>query len=166
METDDDRPAARLEPVDKRASEELLQVLQFVVDGNSQGLKHACGRVNVGVTLLPAPRRSGDDADEIGSGPVGEFRTSCDDRASNRSAGALFPEPLKKAGQLGFAERGQQIGRRWAFCRIEAHVERLAARRDPGASAALNSEAPRCVGQLVGREPEVEQDAIDLADSE
>jgi len=46
MEADDDRAAAGRKPVRQRRGEEVLEVFEFVVNGDSQGLKDARGRVN------------------------------------------------------------------------------------------------------------------------
>jgi hypothetical protein len=76
MKTDDYRAAARLNPVGKRRGEKLFEVLQLVVDGNSQGLKNTCGRMDVVASFRPAWQRVGDGREEIGRRPFGAARAT------------------------------------------------------------------------------------------
>ncbi len=168
METDNHHAAADREPVRQRRGEEVLEVFQFVVDGNSQGLKHARGRVNRDRGSMAAFRfvrmRGRDGRDEVGGGPIGDVGATGDNGASDRATGPLFAKPLKQIGELVFVERGEQLGRGLSCGRIESHVERCTARG--GVHAALNAEAALRVGKLVGRQSQVEQQTVDLGDSQ
>jgi hypothetical protein len=161
MEADDDRAPAGAEPLGQGACEKPLEVLEFVVDGNSQRLEDACGRVNF-VTAFRARLRSGDGVHQLGCCPFAVLGSPRHDRTGDRSACSLFAEALENVGQLRFAERGQEIRGGWPLGQVKPHIERPAA----FLNSALNAEAARRVGQLVGRESEVQQDAIDPADSE
>jgi hypothetical protein len=109
METNDHRAAAGLYPLGQRSGQKLLEVFEFVIDGNPQGLKDPRGRVNF-LTSFRAPRhRLGDGGDEIGGRPVSNLRPTGDDGTSNRAAGALFAELLKQLGQLGFTHCRKQL---------------------------------------------------------
>ncbi len=108
METDDQSATAGLHPLGQRCGQKLLEVFEFVIDGNPQGLKDPRGRVNFLTSLRPARHRLGDGGDEIGGRPVGNLGPTDNDGPSNRAAGAFFAELLKEVGQLGFAQRRQQ----------------------------------------------------------
>jgi hypothetical protein len=161
MEADDDRAPAGVEPVGQGACEKPLEVLEFVVDGNSQRLEDARGRVNF-MAAFRARLRSGDGVDQIAGGPFAVLGSPRHDRTGDRSAGSLFAEALENAGQFRFVESGQEIRGGRPVGRVKSHIERPAA----FLNSALNAKAARCVGQLVGRESEVQKDAIDPADSE
>jgi hypothetical protein len=88
---------------------------------------------------------------------VSEIGPPRDDRPGDRPSCALFAESLEKAGQFRFAECCQEIRRGRPLRGIKPHIE---------GAAALNAEAPRRVGQLVRRKPQVEQHAVDLGDSQ
>jgi hypothetical protein len=76
MEADDHRAAAGLNPVGERRGEKLLEVFQLVVDGNSQGLKDPCARMDIVAPLRTARHRGGDGGDEVGRRPLGVVRTT------------------------------------------------------------------------------------------
>jgi hypothetical protein len=169
MKTDDHRAAARLQPVGQRCGEEFLEVFQLVIDGNPQGLKDTSGWVSgdrSGVMPLgTAGLRGGNSRDKIGGRPMRDIRATRDDGSSNRPAGPLFAKTLEQLGQFAFVERSQQFRCGWPSGRIESHIERRAARLAL-LNAALDAEPAQRVGQLVGRQSQVEQQAVDLGDSE
>jgi hypothetical protein len=161
METDDHRVSAGLHPVDQRPGQKLLKVFEFVIDGNPQSLKDSRRRVNFVTSFWPARQGLRNGRDEIGGGPIGNLSPPCDDRPGDRSTGALFSVSLKQVSQLGFAERRKKFRGGCSRGGIKSHVEQAAALK-----ATLNPEPARGVGQLVGRQAEIEQDAVDSADSE
>jgi hypothetical protein len=161
METDDHRASAGLHPVGQRPGQKLLKVFEFAIDGNPQSLKDPRGRVNFVTSLRPARQGLRDGRDEIGGCPIGNLGPPCDDGTGDRSAGALFRVSLKQVSQLGFAERRKKFRGGGSRGRIKSHVEQAAT-----LDATLNPEPARCVGQLVGRQAEIEQDAVDPADFE
>jgi hypothetical protein len=165
MKTDDHRASADLQPVGQRDREELLEVLELVVDGNSQGLKDTRGRVNLVMSLWAARKALGDRGDEIGGRPLREFGPPRDDCPGNCSARAFFSESLKKVGQFSLAERRQKIGRGLSCRGVKPHVEEPAALAAT-LSSTLDAETPRRVGQLIGGKSQVEQHAVDPTDSE
>jgi hypothetical protein len=136
-------------------------VLELVVDGNPQALKDTGGWVNFVMSPWPARQGLGDGRDQIGGRPLGKLRPPRDNRTGDRSARTLFGESLKEVGQFGFAERREQFGRSRSLRGVKPHVERPVA-----LNATLDSEAPSCVGQLVGREPQVEKGAVNPIDFE
>jgi hypothetical protein len=109
METNDHCAAAGLYPLGQRSGQKLLEVFEFVIDGNPQGLKDPRGRVNFVTSFRPARHRLGDGGDELGGRPVGNVRPTGDDGPSDRAAGAFFAELLKQIGQLGFAQCRKQL---------------------------------------------------------
>ena len=165
METDDHRASVGLQPVGQRDRQEPLKVLELVVDRDSQGLKKTRGRVNFVTSLWAARQALGDRSHEIGGRPLREFGPPRDNCPGNRSARAFFPESLKQVTQFSHSERRQQIGRSRSRRGIKSHVERPAA-LDATLHSTLDSESPRRVGQLIGRKSQVEQHAVDPADSE
>jgi hypothetical protein len=136
-------------------------MFEFAIDGNPQGLEDAGRRMNVVVPLGSAGRRLLDGCDQVGNGPVSDVAAPGDNRPGDRTARRFFAVTLKEVGQLAFVERGEEIRSARSGSGIESHVEGR-----PGRAAALNAEAADWVGQLVGRQSEVEQHAIDAADSE
>jgi hypothetical protein len=131
-------------------------VIEFVVDGDPQSLKHAGCRV----ALAPpagAVRKSGrDGVDQVGASPQWATATTIDNRVRDRSGRGFFTVERKKFGQLRFSNRGEKLGCRLALRGIETHVQR----RGP-----LEAESAFRVGQLVGRKSQVEQNSIDAVDS-
>jgi hypothetical protein len=66
MEADDHRASAGLHPIGQRAGEELLEVLEFVVDGDPQGLKDAGRGMGFVTVFWPARKSVRDSRNEIG----------------------------------------------------------------------------------------------------
>lgn len=108
METDDHRAAAGLYQLGQCGGQKLLEVFEFVIDGNPQGLKDPRGRVNFLTSFRPPRHRLRDGCDEIGGRPVSNLRPTGNDGTSNRAAGAFFAELLKQIGQLAFTQRRKQ----------------------------------------------------------
>ncbi len=162
MKTDDHRASAGLQPVEQRDGQELLEVLELVVDGNSQGLKDTRGRVDLVASHCAARQALSNGGDEIGGRPLRKFELPRHDCPGNRSARAFFPKSLKEVGQFSRAERRQKIGRTRSRGGIKSHVERPAALTF---NPTLDSETPRRVGQLIGGKSQVKQHAVDPADS-
>ena len=79
-----------------------------------------------------------------------------DDGAGDARRLGLLAVAAEERGQLGRVERREELGGRDAAGRVEAHVERTAG---PEAEAAI------AVGQLVARQAEVEQAAVDGAEA-
>lgn len=104
METNDHRATAGLNPVGQSACQELLEVFEFVIDGNPQSLKNPCGGMNFLTPLRPARQRLSDGCHEIGRRPLAEIGTTGDDGTRDRPAGAVFSKLLKEFGQVRFAE--------------------------------------------------------------
>jgi len=109
METNDHRAAAGLNPLGQRSGQKLLEVFEFVIDGNPQGLKDPRGRVNFVTSPRPARQRLRDGGDELGGRPMGNLGPTGDDGTSDRAAGAFFAELLKQLGQVGFTQCRKQL---------------------------------------------------------
>jgi hypothetical protein len=160
METEDYRASAGRHPLGERPGQKLLEVFEFVIDGNPQGLKDPRGGMDFVTSLRPAGQGLRDGCDEIRGRPMSDLGPPGDDRTGDRAAGALFSELLKQLGQLGFAQGCKEFRGGRSRGGVKTHVERPAARH-----SALNAEPAQGVGQLVGRQAQVEQNAVDGADS-
>ncbi len=147
METDDRQPPPWRENL-HRLGERRLDRRQFVVDGNTQRLKGARGRMN---TPAPPPPPHGalDDRCQFlcrVKWPGGQ------DRFNDPPRLLLLAVAVQERRQFLWAEAVHQVGGgRAATCGIEAHVQRPVRReRQPAAG----------IGQLQRGKPQVEQDAI------
>lgn len=157
METDDDGTSADLQAIGEYLGKNGLQMIELLIDGNSQCLKDSCGRVDFGMVTAGGSDRLRDGVDKIGRSPYGTSKTAFDNCPGDGAVGALFAIAEEDFCKLRFAKRCQEVRGGASLCRIKPHVERP--RR-------LKAEAPSNVGQLVGRQSQIEQDAIDLRDSE
>jgi hypothetical protein len=156
MKRDEDGPPAGGQSLGKGNGKGSLEVIEFVIDGDPQGLKHASCRMGLGPLVLAVRKAGCDGVDQIGARPQRAVSAAFDNRVGNRSGRGFFTVAGQKVGQLRFSDRGEKIGRRLTLRRIETHVQR----RGP-----LKAESALRVGQLVGRKPQVEQNSIDAADS-
>lgn len=158
MKTDDDEDPPGLEAVVQDAAERDFELFQFVVDGNPQGLKNARGGMAV-------PRRSWTPRRRFLMRPDSGHRVGQIAGRANRLPGPpfdeiprhppglwFFPIPLEDVGEFLFAQAHDQLGGRFSLRCVESQIE------GPFRSKA---EAPGVVGQLVGGQPQVEQNPVD-----
>ena len=149
MKTDNREPSADLQKFGYKV-QCPLQVSQFVVDGDPQGLKNARGRVD-------RPPLSGNAlADQLRELPGGFDRrqlAGLDDPPSHPSAVSFLPISIKDIGEFLLLERVHEIGGAGNVgIRVEPHVER---------SVVAEAEASIVPGELVGGEPQIQENPVD-----
>ncbi len=98
---------------------------------------------------------TGNRARQIGGGADRLPPAPFDDTSGQTAAVWFFSVPVEKFGQLLFAEACDEIGRRFTLRDVEAQIKR---------AVGCKTEASRMIGQLVGRQTEVEQNAVDRLD--
>ena len=148
MERDHDDPPTGAENAHGR-SETLLEVRELVIDRDAESLEDA----RRGVDAARPPRlHAGDETAEIVGCPERRFDTATDDRSRDARRLRLFAVLGEDASKVLFSPAVHDVGRRLAKIRIGTHVQ--------GASGA-EAEAPVVVGQLDGRETEIQEDAVE-----
>jgi hypothetical protein len=157
MECDDECPPVGVQSVGQDSGEKGLQVFKLAVDGDSQGLKNACGRMGFGPPSAAGVKGLVDGFDQFDRCFDGLLVAAKHNRVSDRSAGRFFAEPEKQVRQFSLVEGREELGRRRSLRRIESHVE---------GTVGLKAEAAAAVCQLIGRKPKVEQNAVDPFDAE
>jgi hypothetical protein len=157
MKSDDDRSSTGVQSFGKRGGKGGLEVIELLVNGNPQRLKDAGGGMRFMTLPAAAGQRIGHSFDQLSRCLHGPAGAAADNRASNRPAGRLFAEVKQEIRQLGFLERREEFRGGLTLCRVETHVER---------TACLKPKAAARIGQLIGGEPQVEQNAVDPRDSE
>ena len=152
VERDHDDPATGTEDAHRRG-ESLLEVRELVVDSDAKRLEDA----RRGVDAARPPRlHAGYETAEIVGRPERRFDTATDDRSRDARRLRLLAVLGEDATKVLFSPAVHDVGRRLAKIRIGTHVE---------SSSGTEAEAPFIVGQLDGREPEVEEDAIDRSEA-
>jgi hypothetical protein len=134
-----------------------LEVIELLINGNSQCLKDAGGGVRFMTVPAAARKGFGHCFDQVSRSPHGAVRAARDNRAGNRPAGRLFSVAKQEVRQLGFLERSEDFRGRLTLCDVEPHIEW---------AGRLETEATARIGQLIGGETQVEQNAVDARDSE
>ncbi len=145
MEGDDDQAPAVAQDLDG-----LLQGggqgAQLVVDGDAQGLEGAGGRVDAAAGAADGPGHHGGQLRRRGD------RAGGDDGAGDAPAGRLLAEPPDDVGEVCFAVGVDYFVGGEGLAVVEAHVQ---------GRLHLEAEAALLVGELVGGQAQVEQDAVD-----
>ncbi len=156
MKADDHQPSALPERLVKHRIERPFEVFQLVVDGDPQGLKRPRCRV-----MSAPPGRCGDDPrTEFGQLPRSANRRRAapfDDLTGDPSGERFFTVPPQQLHQVRFLETFQPLPGRCALLGVEPQIERC---------IGCETEAAGRVGQLVGAETEIEQDAVDGLDTQ
>ena len=154
MKTDDREPSADLQKLGND-SQGPLQVSEFIVDSDPQGLKDARGRVD-------RPPFAGDAlADEFRELSRGFDRcqlAGVDDSPGHSPAVPFLAVFVKQIGEFLFLQRVDEIGRGGTIgIGVEPHVER---------AVVGEAEASIVPGKLVGGEPQVQQEPVDSSQSQ
>ncbi len=163
MKADDDDDTPGFEAIVKGPAKRSFELFEFAVDGDPQGLKDARGRMTVpresrATRRWSLPRRGrGDRVTQIAGRPDRLPGSPFDEPPRHAPGLRLFPIALEDVGQFLFAQAHDQLGGRFPLGCVESQVERPVRGK---------AEAPGVVGQLVGRQPEVEQNAVDRGDFE
>ena len=157
MEGDDDCPPVGVQSLGQDIGEKGLEVLKLAIGGNSQRLKDAGGRMGFGPPSAARVKGLIDRFDQVGRCLDGLIGPAKHNGAGDRSAGRLFAKLEKQVRQFVFVECREKFGRRHALCRVKSHVER---------TIGLKAETAAAVGQLIGRKPKIEQNAVDPLDAE
>lgn len=147
--------SARFQTTRKRLRQRSIEVGEFVVDGNSQCLKHARRRMFVRRFLFANGNGCRDGLRQIAHGSEGMCFSAAYDFFSDRSGKSFFTVSFEDFGQLGYRPFVEQFVSRLTLGTIEPHVE---------ISGRLKSEPARLVSQLIRRQPQVDQNPIDLCD--
>ncbi len=147
MEADDDGPTAWFEQVGQ-PGQQGIQSPQLIVDSDPQGLKDPGGRVDRSPLAGNAPA---DDLGELAGrfdrlGPPG-----FDNPSGDPATVPFFPKLIKEVRQFLFRPGPNNLGRREFLFRVESHVQ-----------GAFPGEAKAAIrpGQLIRREPEVQQEPV------
>jgi hypothetical protein len=152
VERDHHDPPARAEDA-HGCRESLLEVRELVVDRDTESLEDACR----GVDAARPPRlHAGDETAEIVSRLERRFDTATDDRSRDARRLRLLAVLGEDSSKVLLSPAVHDVGRRGAKIRIGTHVEW---------SSGTEAEAPLFVGQLDGREAEVEEDAVDRGEA-
>src|SRR5439155_20913156 len=142
---------ARPEEIHGRRERDL-QRIELGIDRDPQSLEYACR----GMDPTPASRRSGsdplDERGEILGSRNGRGAPRLDDRPGYPACLGLLAIPPKERRQLICVEGRQELGGGHAPAAIEPHVER---------AAGPDSEPATRIAQLVTRQAEVEEEAVD-----
>lgn len=160
METDHDDDAARLETFVKDTAHGRFELPQLVIDRNAQRLKDtrcrmpgpAFGPITAARYLISRRLLARGRGGEVASRSNRLPRAPRDDVTRHAPTVRLFAVTLKDVAQRLFIQARDKVSGRLALLRIETQIERAFGRK---------AEAAFFVGQLIGRQPEVEQNAID-----
>src|SRR6266567_4480733 len=155
MERDDHPPPPALEQAEA-GGQPPFQAPQLVVHRNPQGLEGPGRRVE---PLLPCPPgdRPLDQVGELQGGLDGCLRPRPDDETDNPLCPALLAVLPDDPDELLFGEPVHQLHGGFSLAGVHPHVER---------GVLLKTESPLPAIQLVGRNPQVEQEAVDPGDAE
>src|SRR3569832_812765 len=149
METDDDKPAAGLQPVHALRQHDA-QFFKLAVEINPYSLEAAGRRVLPRFALLD---RCGDEIRELPGAADGLFLPCRNKRARNRFSKPLFPIGADDFTDLLLCRRRQPVCSRQSTPRIHAHVER-------GSEA--ETESTRRIVELRRRHADIQQNPVHL----
>jgi len=130
----------------------LLQVCELVVDRDAKSLEDA--RRGVDAARPPRLDASYETAEIVGR-LERRFDAATDDRSRDARRLRFLAVLGEDATKVLFSPGVHDVGRRLAKIRIGTHVER---------SSGTEAEAPLVVGQLDGREAEIEDDPVDRSE--
>ena len=152
MKRDDGQRSAGRDPRRGDFPKEALKVAKFIVDGDSQSLKDT-GR---GMRRIAPARRAGRGCNHFGQSLRCRNRLAgslSHDGARNRRGVSLFAVVAKNPGEFFRFQSLQQVRRGAALRCVESQIER---------AAGFEAEPAIAIGQLIGRQPQVEQHPIDM----
>ena len=149
VERDDRQPATWTEDA-HRGLQAAAEVAELVVDRHAQGLEHA----RRGVDLPAAPcLHAGDEPTEFLGAHEGATGPAANDRPGDAGGLRLFAELGEDPPEVTVVPGVHQVSRRALEPRVGPHVE---------GSGRAKAEAAGLVGELDRREPEVEEDAVEV----
>ena len=152
MERQNDGHSVGLQDARQHTVHRELHMFQFIIDGDSQCLKHSRGRV----LSSAAGRRRNNAADavvELFGGFDGRLPPLVDDVCGDLAGKRFFSKLRKDFFELCGRQGSQQLSRRFAPPCMKPHVER---------GGCIKSKSTLSVCQLIGRQTQIEQDAVDL----
>src|SRR5262245_26398304 len=152
---EDDEPAAGPEQVDG-GCEAGFERLELLVDRDPESLERARRWMDPAATGGTPRRDPLDERGQLLRGPDRARASLLDDRARDPAREGFLAVPAEERRQPGRVEAVEKLRRRYPPAVIKAHVERPAR---PKAEAAF------AVSQLVRRQAEVEQRAVDLPEA-
>src|SRR5258706_9792554 len=152
MERDHHDPPARADHTQGRR-ESVLEVRQLVVDRDAESLEDARRRVDA---ARPPRLHAGDETAEIASHPDRRFAAATADRSRDARRLRLLAVLGEDASKVLLSPAVHDVGRRLAKIRIGTHVQ---------GAWGTEAEAAICIGELDGREAEVEEDAVERSEA-
>jgi hypothetical protein len=130
-----------------------LEVRELVVDRDAKSLENA----RRGVDAARPPRlHASDETAEVVGRLEGRFDAATDDRSRDARRLRLLAVLGEDATKVLFSPSVHDVGRRLAKIRIGTHVQ---------LAWGTEAEAPVVVGQLDGREAEVQEDAVEWSEA-
>ena len=156
MKRDHHQPASRLKRFKQTVLQRLFQMLQLAIDRDPQCLKDPRGRVFASLVTNRRGQGRVDRIDQIGSRANRRSRSLPHDLFGNRSTEAFFAVLVKDVCECLRRGTHQQFGGRFALSHIEPHIER---------PCCAEPEAALAIRQLIRRQTQVDDDAIDRWDS-
>lgn len=153
METDDGGDTAGLETLVEHAPQRGFELFEFVIDGDAQCLKDLSCRMTASRIAPASIRRAvADRVGQIECGPNRVCGTPFDDISSDAATVSFLAEAFQKFAEFAFVEPGDKISRGLSLRRVEPQVKRPIRRK---------AESSGTIGELIGRQTQIEQDAID-----
>jgi hypothetical protein len=110
MKRDEDRPPAGGQSLGKGSGKGSLEVIELVIDGDPQGLKHAGCRMGLATPAAAVRKSGGDRVDQIGARSKRATCAAFDNRVRDRSGRGFFTVARQQVGQLRFSDRGEKLG--------------------------------------------------------
>src|SRR5438445_67636 len=148
MERDDGEPAAWAKDA-RRGGEAAFEVRDLAIHGNAERLEHVGRWVD---RPPPAQLHAGDEASELVRCLEPVLRATTNDRGGHAPRLRLFAVLGEHAAEVALAPAVHDVGRRVAKVRVGTHIQR---------ASRAKAEAALLVGELDGREPEIQKDAVD-----
>jgi hypothetical protein len=157
METDDDDNAARPEAVGEHVFDKHFEMLELPIDRDPQRLKNARGGMAPRHVCPPARGRPrfrsapGNGFGQIAACANRLSRAPFHDLAGDPATVRFFPIALEDFCELRFVETRDEPCGRFSLPCVKSQIER---------SLRAKTESAGGIGQLIGRQPQVEQNAI------
>lgn len=152
MKRDDHDDSRRMQALVQQPPQGLLKLFELSIDGDAQRLKDASGRVPRGIVRAAGSAGCCNGVGQVARRANRAARAPFDEFAGHLAAVRFFGVLDKEFFKTGFIEPFEQRPGRLTLCRIETQIER---------TFAAKAEASISICELVRRQPEVEQNAID-----
>jgi hypothetical protein len=148
-----DRKAAARPQHGHGCDQTLLKVRELVVDRDPQRLEHTRRGIDAARSLR---FHAEDDAAEVIGGEERLARTPAHDGGGDATGLGLLAVAREDVAQVFLLPAVHDVGRRSFEPRVRAHVQ---------GSCRAEAEATRRIGELNGREAEIEKDTVDLVEA-